>query len=163
MQPPFWDTSGPELVFGVKTPLPRLSLLCISSLALLSFTDMLALNVCIGSGMVRQEAEEAAAGKNAHLFLSSSNSVSLFVELLVVLSVSCSQWLLQLPALLLQLCKPISLRCQTFLHCTVHRQSWSSCLSFACAALRPPVDACPAAAPDANVSAAGNVCTVNHL
>jgi hypothetical protein len=76
--------------------------------------------------MVKQEAEEAAAGRLRYLFLSSSNSVSLFPELLVVLSVSCSQWLLQLSALLLQLCKPISLRCQPFLQSTVHRQSCSS-------------------------------------
>ncbi len=80
------------------------------------------MHACVGSKMVRQEAEEEAAGNIAHLFLSSSNSVSLCPELLVILCVSCSQWLLQLPALLLQLCKPISLSCQPFLQRTVHRQ-----------------------------------------
>jgi len=62
------------------------------------------------------------AGNIAHLFLSSSNSVSLCPEIFVILCVSCSQWLLQLPALLLQLCKPVSLRCQPLLQRTVHRQ-----------------------------------------
>jgi len=118
---PLSGTQGALSVWGPK-PLPSLTLFSISSLAFLIFTDMPALHACIGSGMARQKAKEEAAGKIAHLFFSSSNSVSLCPELLVVLSVSCSQGLLQLSALLLQLCKPVSLRCQPLLQRTVYRQ-----------------------------------------